>query len=267
MDFDKDTIAKGLILLVIAVLLVAFAHGVYVKMTPDPKADLVVAVNTPFPPFESVQNGQVVGFDITLANALGEKLNRNVVVKDFSDFSAIWPALDTEHADIAISGISITPERSVAFDFSVPYYTASQAVLAKKGKFPAAGNVTPPYFSGKKIGFQELTTSQSWVEKNLYTNVSLAANQSFKDWNIGLQSLRFGQVDVLIMDKPVAETFAREYSDLEVIGTIETHEQYGVVVKKGDPQKILPQINATIEELKTSGKYDQMIKDNFGGDS
>lgn len=260
---QKDKLAMG-VLVAVGLILAYFAATMTISMvSPAPQDTLVVGLNTPFPPFEEVQNEKIVGFDVDLANAIGEKLGREVVIKDFSDYNAVLPALETGAIDIAISGITITPVRSNAVDFSVPYYNASQAVLAKKGQSPSAGDMAPQYFSGKKIGFQELTTSQSWVEANLYGQIELGGNQSFKDWNVGLQSLRLGSVDVLIMDRPVAETFAKENADLESVGVIETHEQYGVAVKKGDPQGILEDINTTITDMKQDGRYQEMIKNNF----
>lgn len=269
-DKRREEPSKVAIATIIVALLVVGYFAVAMtlpRMGQSPKDALTVGTNTPFPPFESRQGDKVVGFDIDLAYAIGEKLNRKVVVKDFSDFSAILPALETDAIDVAISGITITPERSEAANFSAPYYVASQAVLVtKNSKFKDSGNLTAKDFSGAKIGFQELTTSQTWVESNLYGRVDLADNLTFSDLNIALQSLRLGAVDGIIMDKPVAETFAKNFADLKVAGLIETDENYGVAVKKGDPQKILSKIDEVIEEMKKNGEYDKLIQKHFGGE-
>jgi ABC-type amino acid transport substrate-binding protein len=82
---------------------------------------------------------------------------------------------------------------------------------------------------------------------------------------MGLQLLKFKAVDLIIIDKPVAESFARLNQNMEVAGTIETNESYGFVVQEGDPQGLLPVINQILAEMKKNGEYDQLIDQWFGG--
>lgn len=95
---------------------------------------LVVGVNVPFPPFEEVQNGRVVGIDADIADAIGEKLGRKVEFRNIPDYDAVLPSLnkDSGAIDVAISAITITPSRSESVDFSIPYYEAAQAALVMK---------------------------------------------------------------------------------------------------------------------------------------
>jgi ABC-type amino acid transport substrate-binding protein len=258
-----------IIILGIIVLIVVFAWYTVPRtisvLSQPPRDMLMVGVNTPFPPFEYMIGDRVVGFDIDLAGAIADKLNRKLVIKDFSDFAAIFPAVETGSIDMAISGITITSERSEVVNFSDPYYNASQAVLiARNSKFKASGNITAKDFEGFIVGYQELTTSQTWVESNLYGKVNMT-NITFGDFGSGLQQLRLGAIDVIVLDKPVADTFARNYEDLTVTGTIDTSETYGVIVGENDPEKILPKINDVIKQMKENGEYDKLIKKHFGG--
>ena len=47
----------------------------------DEQKTLVVGMEPTFPPFEFTDNGKYVGFDIDLANAIGEKTGMQVEVK------------------------------------------------------------------------------------------------------------------------------------------------------------------------------------------
>ena len=270
-NYDNDKPSKIIIAGVVAAILISFSVATYLALDRSyegPSNTLVVGMNTPFPPFEYQQSGEIVGFDVDLANAIGEKINRKVVLKDFSDFAALIPAVETGAVDVVISGVTITPERDEAVDFSKPYYTASQAVLTTKdsNKFKGSGNLIATDFEGMSVGYQELTTSQTWIEANLLGQVNLSETNSFGDLSSGLQSMRLGAFDLIILDKPVADSFAKKHADLIVAGTIETNEQYGVVVKNEDPQNILPEINEVIEEMKVNGEYDELILKYFGGE-
>jgi len=78
---------------------------------------------------------------------------------------------------------------------------------------------------------------------------------------LGLQYLRLGNVDVLLLDKPVADAFAKQNKDIAVVGEIKTGETYGIAVQKGDPNKLLPAFN----KLLTKPEYQDLITKWFGG--
>jgi membrane-bound lytic murein transglycosylase MltF len=63
-----------------------------------------------FPPFEFTENDKYIGFDIDLANAIGEKMGTKVEVKSLG-FDALIPALRSGQIDMIASGMDATPER------------------------------------------------------------------------------------------------------------------------------------------------------------
>lgn len=271
-DYRDDEKGKPSIVAIVAIVAVILVLGYFAttrtigRFNEPPKENITFGLNSPYPPFESKVGDEYFGFDVDLAYKIGEKMNKKVIIKDFSDFGTILPALETGAIDAAISAITITDERKGVADFSVPYFNASQALLVlKDSKFKASGSISANDFAGMKIGYQEKTTSQGWAEENLFGKVNLAENKTFGDLNGGLQLLRFGVIDGIIMDEPSAYAFARSYPDLKVAGVMQTNEAYGVAVKKGDPQKLLKEIDQVIGEMKQNGEYDQLIKKHFGG--
>ena len=84
-------------------------------------ANLVVATDTAFVPFEFKEGDTYVGFDIDLWGAIAEELELEFQLRPM-DFSGIIPALQTGQVDVALAGITITEERSQAIDFSDGYY-------------------------------------------------------------------------------------------------------------------------------------------------
>lgn len=245
--------------LLLAVLGLAAASTISKVRQPD-RDVLIVGTNTPFPPFEMRKGEEVVGFDIDLAKLIAEALERKLVLKDFGEFDALLPAVESGSLDIAISSITIRDDRKEVVSFSDAYFESAQAILTTK-KSPLVYAGDPAIFYGLRVGYQEGTTSQFWVEE-FVKNASLIP---FGDLSVGLQLLTAGSVDVVVLDEPAAVNFAKANHNLRVAGKIETGEEYGVVVAKGDPKKLLPAINQVIKEMRETGEYDQLVDKWFGG--
>jgi cyclohexadienyl dehydratase len=97
---------------------------------------LRVGTSGDYPPF-SVQdrNGETTGFDLSLARAYAEERGQTLELVTFR-----WPqlleGLSRDRFDVAMSGITVTPERSVAGRFSVPVVeTGAVAVVREPGRF------------------------------------------------------------------------------------------------------------------------------------
>ena len=123
---------------------------------------LVVAVSLDYPPFEFVENGHGVGFDIDLAHALGKELGKKIEIKDMK-FSGILASIKTGQADMGISSLTVTEERQKNFDFSKAYYVGDVALVFHK-KRP----LTEQDLAEKKVGCQMGTVFEYWVKKPLH---------------------------------------------------------------------------------------------------
>lgn len=254
------TVIALLIVLVFAIMSTAS------KASAPGKNTLLVGVNTPFPPFEIQNGGEVVGLDIDLMKEVAKALGRKLVIKDFNEFDALLPALENGTLGVVISAVTIREDRDEVVDFSEPYFEASQAVL-KKGSNSLVYSGDPNVFTGVRVGYQKGTTSESWAENNLKEKVGVAALTPFGDMALGLELLQLGSMDVMILDEPAARSFVKMRGGLALAGTMETGEKYGIVVANGDPHKFLPTINKTIKRMKESGEYDKLVVRWFQGES
>lgn len=86
------------------------------------------ATNATFEPFEYYQNGNVVGIDVDVAHAIGDKIGRKVEVTDM-EFDAIIASVQTGKADAGIAGITVTEERKKNIDFTDAYTEVRQVVV------------------------------------------------------------------------------------------------------------------------------------------
>lgn len=85
-------------------------------------------------PFEYVdaESGELMGFDMDLIRAIGEVLGLEVQIDNIS-WDGLIPALLNGNYDCLIAGITITPERQGAVDFSEPYFESVLTVVANTG--------------------------------------------------------------------------------------------------------------------------------------
>ena len=264
----------GVVAVVVAI--VAFIAGLglgAVVYTPRPATPqfLVNGNNAPFPPFEnySFELKTFVGFNIDFAQEIANATRRTLVIQNFADFDVLLATIRTGGVDMAVASITMTDARNATLDFSVPYWKADQAALVKATSAFACANLascTPAEIAGgatdNVIGVQQATTSELWVNKevaplmdNNVTNI-----KRFGSVATVIAALSAGGVDIVIIDEPVAQSYGKPGSGFKVAGTIPTGELYGVAVANGDPQGLIPIINAVLKQLRDSGKWDQLVQ-------
>ena len=95
------------------------------------KGKLVMATNAEFPPYEDRQDGQIVGFDIDMMNAVCDYLNYELLIEDMA-FESVLPAVQNGKADVGVAGLSVTPEREKDVLFTNIYAVTHQVVIVRK---------------------------------------------------------------------------------------------------------------------------------------
>jgi arginine/lysine/histidine/glutamine transport system substrate-binding and permease protein len=211
-----------------------------------------VGTEPAFPPFESVGEGdELVGFDIDLMNAIGEKAGKTIEFNSLP-FDGLIPALQGGSIDAAISGMTITEERSQTVDFSDPYFRAGLAIAVAEG----TTNVkTLDDLKGKRIAVQIGTTGADEANKVPDAKVS-----TFDSAPLALQELANGNADAVVNDAPVTlyAIASGNIPGITVVGELLTEESYGIALPKGS--KNLEAINTALAEIKADGTYDALYK-------
>ncbi|GGO64582.1 ABC transporter substrate-binding protein [Nonomuraea cavernae] len=222
---------------------------------------LTTCTNVPYEPFQfKDESGKVVGFDVDIVDLAAKKLGVTQEIVDI-DFAVIksGAAMAAKKCDVAAAGMTITEERKANIDFSVPYFDATQALLAKKGT--GAKSLDDVKSMNLKLGAQASTTGLDYVKKNGFDPTEYA--DSPKE----LLALQAGQADVIVQDLPVVLTWLKKpeiAEKFELIASLDTGEQYGVGLKKGADPVLLKTINETIEAAKADGTYEQIFVKWFG---
>ena len=219
---------------------------------------LTVAASLDFPPFENLVDDQAEGFEVDLMTAIAEKLGLEINYLPTMKFDTIIPAIAAGGtADVGVSGFTITPEREEEVDFSTPICDTNQCIVVPKGSDIASSED----LSGKIVGGQSGTTGIDWANENVPDAAEVV---TFDEYTAVFAALQSGQVEAVVLDKPVADYYVNTaYDECEVVEEIPTGEQYGIAVSKDNPN-LTAAINDAIAELQEDGTFAEIEEKWFG---
>ena len=119
----------------------------------EDKGTLIVGLDDTFAPMGfRDEAGNLVGFDIDLANAVAAKLGVEVVFQPI-DWNTKEAKLEDGTIDLVWNGMTITPERSAQMCVSVPYlYNKQVAVILKSdaAKFTSKDSMKDAIMTAEK---------------------------------------------------------------------------------------------------------------------
>ena len=209
----------------------------------------VVLSDIPWKPFEMVtDDGEFFGFDVDLLRAIAITAGFEVEIRNFS-FDGIIEAVKTNNGDIGLAGFTIRADRAESIDFSTAYYLANQAVVIRKGSDLNLVSAMAGLGPNKAIGAQNSSTGLWWIEDNLQEQFGVEA-RGYETYPAAILDLVNRRLDAVIQDGPASVASIDAYPDaLMIAGIINTYEYYGIVVRKGDPDGLLPRINDALVTL------------------
>ncbi|MGN0617652.1 MAG: transporter substrate-binding domain-containing protein [Ruminiclostridium sp.] len=224
------------------------------------KGKLTIGAEIGYPPFEYFDTDGVtpIGVDVELGKAIGEKLGVEVELIN-TGWDGIFSGLDKGDYDCIISAVTITPERTVNYDFSTPYIQNFQCLVSLKDSDFKPASLAE--IAGKRVGYQEETTSDFYItdyaDKNGITFEPLEYAKVIDVFS----DLENGRLDAIICDSTVAQSYLGEgtiYEQTWIQGADETPEEFGVCIKKGNT-KLVESINKALAEIKESGELDKIL--------
>jgi polar amino acid transport system substrate-binding protein len=232
------------------------------KLATKEQGVLTVATDNPaYPPYfedNDPTNGE--GFESAVAYAIGDQLGypKAKVKWTTESFNSSF-APGPKDFDFDVNQISISPVREKAVDFSAPYYTANQAVVALKSS-DAASAKSLDELQDAKLGVQVGTTSLEAAEAEIEPN---DRPEVFNSSNDVVQALKNEQIDAVVVDLPTALYLtAVQVPEATVVGQFSAPggDQWGALLEKDSP--LTACVSEAIEALEGSGEL-QKITDRW----
>jgi len=225
---------------------------------------LTVGTDKPaYPPyFEDNKPTNGKGFESAVAYAIAGKLG-------FSPAEVKWTTVpfNSSYApgpkkfDFDVNEISITPQRSKVVDFSAPYYTAPQAVVATKGS-DAASATSLSSLASAQLGVQVGTTSLDAVNSQIKPS---SQPKVFNDSNDVVSALKEKQVDAIVVDLPTAFYItSAQVPSAKIVGQFNAPggDSWGALL--GKQSALTACVSKAITDLRASGEL-KRITDQWMG--
>ncbi len=161
-----------------------------------------IGTDAAYPPFEKQEGGQIVGFDVDILAAVAEEAGFQ-----YELFHAGWDPLfdgiDKGNIDAGISAITITEDRKQLYDFSDPYFEATQLIMVPKDSTVAS----LADLEGKKIGVQSATTGHIAVQEAF--GKTYEGIKGYEDTPAAVDDLIAGRLDAVVADNAVLQEYLK----------------------------------------------------------
>ena len=227
----------------------ASADGSWEKVQKAGK--LLVGTSADYAPFESYNSKyQIDGFDIALINEVAKQLGVAVQLNDFA-FDGLGSAIQIGQIDVAISAISVTPERQAVIDFSNVYFASDDAVLTKSGSTLTAK--TPDLMVNNRLGVQQGTVYETYAKTQLVDTGKMPQQNLlvYQDITQAVNDLKADRIQMVWMDLLPAQDFVKAGG--VQIATQDLNQQlYAIALQKG-ANGLRAKINDALTTLQNNG--------------
>lgn len=224
------------------------AAGTFTPRTPDTLT--VATAQIPDPGFwEGTPEHPTGGFEYGLARALAERFGLDhvkVIVVPFAQLVAGH----LDGADLALSDITITAARSRYVSFSEPYLDAPPSILVRPGTEVADVK------SARALRFAVQTGTT--LETALQEEISpYEAPLIFDHQREALHALRAHRVNAVMLDLPVALSYARESPHAYAVAAqLPSEDVLGIALPKGSAN--LEAVNSALRALESDGTIERL---------
>lgn len=219
---------------------------------------LTVATEGTYRPFSyHDESGDLVGFDVEIAEAVADKLGLEIEFEE-TQWDAIFAGLDAGRFDVIANQVSINPEREEKYLFSEPY-TVSPGVIVV------------PEDDDSITSFDDLegkTTAQS-LTSNWYelAKDSGATVEAVEGWAQAVALLEQGRVDATVNDSLTFLDYENTEGPTGLKIAAETDEPgLSAFALTQDKEALVEAIDGALAELREEGVLAEISEKYFGAD-
>ena len=236
----------------------ADAEGTVETVSPG---KLTVATSPDFAPYEFYaidENGNptLSGFDMDLAQYIADYMGLELEVITV-DFDGVLSELQTKSVDLGMAGLSPDPARESIMDFSDIYYTGGQSLVTVKDnadKYNSFESInTPDVTVGAQTGSIQLDlANENSPEADI---ISLPKVTDI------ISELLAGTMDAAYIETAVAESYQKNYPDLEIVMEVPYDQEGSSIGVVKDNPELLAAVNEAIAAAIDDGSLEQYIAD------
>jgi polar amino acid transport system substrate-binding protein len=219
-----------------------------------------VGTDPTWPPYQMIENGNIVGFEVDLANACADKLGLTIHWNNVG-FDNILTSVQKGQLDMGVSGFSITPDRLKEVDFTIPHSITEGQVVMLTSTMESKGitylhSLADFKTYGITVGVQSGNVEQIELQDAGVDIRTWSDSASpFQDMVSGNPS-----VQAVYAETPITTDWINTFADEGIsVGVAYTHPYYPVafLVSKNS-QTLLQNINSALTDLIYDGTVDHL---------
>lgn len=211
------------------------------------------------------ENGNIIGYNVEVVNALNERLENYYFDIEVMDFSTLIVSLDSGAVDMIINNLVRSEARKEKYLFTDQYYCLSPMVLAqRKGanikSFEDMNGMTitqtpSAYEYSMILRFQEEMGLDDMVI-NTITDISAADK---------LKRVANGTDDVALVYRPNFDSMMEQLDlDLEISDVVIVEDTYPMFAK--DDEALCAEVDAALKSMIEDGTLSKIATETFGED-
>jgi len=212
------------------------------------KGELVVGFCAQYPPFEfKTETGELQGFDVDLANAIGKELGINVKFKD-GEWQGLIAGMQKGDYDVLITCMGKTAERMEIVNFSDAYVDLTEVIVVRKEEKEIQDKAN---LKGKVVGAQ-MASSSEMVLDGMADQVG-----EIKRFNYTTEAfldLKFKRIDALISGVAYAVVQIKKDPSFKIVGSPLNSTPIGIALPKG-ADALTAQVNAALARINANGTH------------
>ena len=208
---------------------------------------LIAASDTTFPPFEFLEDGEIVGFDIDILNEIAERLDKEIAIEKFR-WDPEFKGLQEGEYDLVISAVSYDEKKEEYVDFSEPYFSMKYVLISLLGS-----DITmKEQLEGKNIGI--INASTGAVDEEYLGSFEI---MEYEDAIALLEALKDREIEAILINLPIAANLMKENEDIYyAIEEVPTSKDFVIAFAKNNGLK--PEFDVILETIKDDGTYDEI---------
>lgn len=224
------------------------------------KGEIVVAMEGTWSPWTyHDESGELVGYDVEVANAIAEKLGVKAAFVE-GGWDGLLAGLESGRYDIMVNGVDIDEERQEKYDFSVPYAYNRTAVIVRgdDGSIQAMEDL-----SGKNTA-NTITSTYAAVAQKYGAQVT-----PVDDLNQTFELLLTERIDATLNAEVTYYDYMKAHPDANLkIACLDSEAtQAAIPMRKGEETAALRQaIDQALNELSEDGTLSELSIKYFGVD-
>lgn len=231
----------------------------------DDKKEIVLGIDDTFVPMGfKDENGDLVGFDVELAKAVGEKTGVDIKFQAI-DWSMKESELNSGNIDAIWNGYSVTDERKNKVDFSDVYLKNKQVIVTLSD----SEIKTKADLKGRKVGAQNESSAVDAIEAEEGIEESFDGGKliTYETNNDALMDLENKRIDAIVADEILVRYYMNERGEdkYKILDDDFGDEDYAIGVKKGNTE-LKDKINEGLKKCNEDGTSAKISEKWFGSD-